>query len=121
MTVVHEYPAGHAPDAVQLLPDDAQVLLRAASNCAFKVPPARAAPGAAGWDWCFLGAHRAERHPQYISLACRSRGASDEAQEVLYDTHRGEYVVSVRAYLGEFTPETIVKRVDRLADAVADG
>lgn len=58
-----------------------------------------------------MGAQRPEYHPHYISVCCRSRGAWDEAQEVLYDTASGDYVVSVRAYARDFTPESIVMRV----------
>ena len=114
-TLVPEYPVHpRAAGLVELLPEDARRMFREAGNCAFRVRPA----AGDGWEWCFAGVQRAEHHPRYISVCCRSRGAWDEAQEVLCDTASGGYVVSARAFAAAFAPETIVMQAASLDAAL---
>jgi hypothetical protein len=113
-TVVPEYIVRRDPSIVSLLPKDAVDMLDLSRYSGFKINIENQR-----WEWCFLDVQHDALYPQFITLCCRSRGAWDESQEVLYDTESKEYAMSIRRYNDAFSPDTIVKRCKYLNDVLS--
>ena len=113
-TVVPEYTVRRDPSIVSLLPKDAVDMLDMSRQCGFKLNIENQK-----WEWCFLDVQHDALYPRFITLCCRSRGAWDEAQEILYDTESKEYAISIRKYNDAFSPDTIVKRSKYVNDVLS--